>query len=71
MELPGFNLNVAGSDSESSCLLTSYARAASATRSEAYRRAHARLAAGRVAVWTFTVQVKHSQASLASSESSA
>ena len=71
MELPGFNLNVAGSDSESSCLLTSYARAASATTSEAYRRAHARLAAGRVAVWTFTVQVKHSQASLASSESSA
>ena len=56
MELPGFNLNVAGSDSESSCLLTSYARAASATtrRSEAYRRAHARLAAGRVAVWTFS-----------------
>ena len=55
MELPGFNLNVAGSDSESSCLLTSYARAASATTSEAYRRAHARLAAGGVAVWTFTV----------------
>ena len=62
MELPGFNLNVAGSDSESSCLLTSYARAASATRSEAYRRAHARLAAGRVAVWKI---VKHSQASSA------